>query len=372
MNDTLGEKAKTVVHRGLERLLLATGLFVALCLGDVARADYEAGRIAYERDDYPTALREFQQAAAVGQGDAMFKLGVMHMYGIGVEPSWFRALSWWEQAAELGQPSAMFQLGFTFIREAWPHPEMELARDIESWQEEAAQGEIWPMFQLGRYYAEGWGVPRDYAKARAWWEKAVAEKGFGDALYGLGVLLSTGGHGIAKDESQGRRWYEQAAQGHHPRAMYELGRLLAEGRGGPRDYIQARTWWKQAAEKDEPAAMFHLGGLYAEGLGVQKSEGQASIWWRKAADMGYFPAMVNLGVKYQEDSERFASEPGLLLAYMWLERAASFGDAQAANRRDQLTTKLTPEQLEEARRLASHWWPERNLRPTDRTRSKIP
>ena len=55
MNNTFGKKSKTFVQKGLKRLLFVIGLFVALCLGDVARADYEAGRIAYERDDYPTA-----------------------------------------------------------------------------------------------------------------------------------------------------------------------------------------------------------------------------------------------------------------------------------------------------------------------------
>src|SRR5262249_13062357 len=44
----------------------------------------------------------------------------------------------------------------------------------------------------------------DYVKAREWWEKA-AQKGDGDAMFGLGYLYENG-QGVARDYAKARQW----------------------------------------------------------------------------------------------------------------------------------------------------------------------
>ena len=45
---------------------------------------------------------------------------------------------------------------------------------IEEWKEAAENGEAWAQIKLGYAYANGDGVPEDYAMAYAWWNIAAA------------------------------------------------------------------------------------------------------------------------------------------------------------------------------------------------------
>ncbi|MBV9492410.1 MAG: SEL1-like repeat protein, partial [Verrucomicrobia bacterium] len=53
------------------------------------------------------------------------------------------------------------------------------------------------LFYLGRLHANGWGVPRDYAQARQWYEMAAAG-GNADAMSILGFIYSIG-RGVPQD-----------------------------------------------------------------------------------------------------------------------------------------------------------------------------
>ena len=64
---------------------------------------------------------------------------------------------------------------------------------------------------LGLLYANGWAVPRDYEKARQWWEKAAAAGGDPHLQFNLALLYL---HVAAlRDEAQARHWLERAAAG---------------------------------------------------------------------------------------------------------------------------------------------------------------
>jgi TPR repeat protein len=58
-------------------------------------------------------------------------------------------------------------------------------------------------------YDNGWGVAKDYGKAREWYEKAAA-KDNARAMARLGLLYEIG-WGVAKDYGTAREWYEKAA-----------------------------------------------------------------------------------------------------------------------------------------------------------------
>jgi TPR repeat protein len=65
------------------------------------------------------------------------------------------------------------------------------------------------MNNLGVLFANGQGVPQDYTKARAWFEKAAA-KDFAPAMFKLGVIFDYG-YGMPQDYAKAREWYERAA-----------------------------------------------------------------------------------------------------------------------------------------------------------------
>ena len=64
------------------------------------------------------------------------------------------------------------------------------------------------MNNIGKQYEKGLGVAQDYAKAREWYEKAVAA-GDPSAMNNIGKQFEKG-LGVAQDYAKARVWYEKA------------------------------------------------------------------------------------------------------------------------------------------------------------------
>ena len=58
-------------------------------------------------------------------------------------------------------------------------------------------------------YANGQGVPQDYAAAVSWYRKA-AEQGYAAAQFNLGVMYDKG-QGVPQDYVQAHKWWNLAA-----------------------------------------------------------------------------------------------------------------------------------------------------------------
>ena len=58
-------------------------------------------------------------------------------------------------------------------------------------------------------YANGKGVPQDYAEAAKWYRKA-AEQGYADAQNNLGMMY-VNGQGVPQDYAEAAKWTRKAA-----------------------------------------------------------------------------------------------------------------------------------------------------------------
>lgn len=112
-------------------------------------------------------------------------------------------------------------------------------------REQAAQGVAEAQTNLGLLYYDGRGVPRDYTKAREWFEKAAAQ-GHADAQYNLGMLYDFE-KGVPQNFATAKRWYEQAAMQGHAGAQNNLGALHEFGHGVKQDSVRAYMWYNVAA-----------------------------------------------------------------------------------------------------------------------------
>lgn len=177
-----------------------------------------------------------------------------------------------------------------------PAPPTELVSDVDQQQlmRLAAQGNTSAQNQLGQMYANGRGVPQDYASARKWYAKAAA-KGHGWAQNQLGQL-SADGLGVPQDYKQAHYWWEQAATQGVAQAQYNLAQLYANGRGVPQSYATARGWYEKAAAQGHTWAQAQLGQLYANGQGVPKDYAAARKWYEKAAAQGNAWAQAQLAM----------------------------------------------------------------------------
>jgi TPR repeat protein len=91
------------LHRTLYLLTLTIFLFL---LTNLAYANFQVGKDAYDRGDYETALREWRPLAKQGDADAQYNLGLMNYLGQGVLQNYVMAHVWFILAAAQGHKNA--------------------------------------------------------------------------------------------------------------------------------------------------------------------------------------------------------------------------------------------------------------------------
>jgi hypothetical protein len=134
-----------------------------------------------------------------------------------------------------------------------------------------------------------------------------------------------------------------------PKECFERGmRLHVEGK-----FAEATRWYRLAADQGHARAQCNLGIMYATGRGVPQDDAEAVRWYRLAADQGHADAQYNLGFRY---ANGLGIPQDYVQAHMWYSLAASrstggYRETFAENR-DVIADQLTPDELNEAQRLA--------------------
>ncbi|MEN3376451.1 MAG: hypothetical protein V7604_1806 [Hyphomicrobiales bacterium] len=135
-----------------------------------------------------------------------------------------------------------------------------------------------------RYALQGARVAeenKDYAKARAFYEKA-ADRGSRVAMVSLGALYESN---LAGEPSypKARSLYQKAVELGDPNGAIRLARMYEAGHGFGQNPAQAREWYRKAAALGDAQAMARLADIYERGLGVRKNAAEAQMWRRKLA-----------------------------------------------------------------------------------------
>ncbi len=112
----------------------------------------------------------------------------------------------------------------------------------------------------------------------------------------------------------------------------------------------ANATLKEKAEKGDAKAQVSLAALYYAGDGVPQDYKLAINWLRKAAEQGDAGAQLGLGVMYAKGEGVPQND---INAYAWHSLAAAQGQEGAAKLRDEVASKLSPEQRIKAQALAA-------------------
>jgi len=161
-------------------------------------------------------------------------------------------------------------------------------------QFEAAQGEPDALYQLGLMYLNGYGDPRDPAKAVGYFERASAA-GHQEAtvLYARALM---DGAGIAKDEAKGIRLVAKLAGEGHARSQVVYGTALEFGLHGlEKDPKAAIEWYRKAMDAGNVEGTVYYANALAIGNGIDKDEAKAAELLKKSADDGHTLGMVAYG-----------------------------------------------------------------------------
>lgn len=174
---------------------------------------------------------DIQQQAEDGDAEAQFHLGALYANGRGVEFDLDKASRWLHKAAEQDEFSAMTLLGWILIQ-----------------QEDSESG----------------------IKAMEWYQKA-AEAGDMDAQCSIGDLHINGAAGIEPSAKAMLYWYEQAANHNHPKAQFQLGKILSEGKFVTQNDEAAFRWLTLAIMNGSDQAQKELQLLTAQ-IGESQTE----------------------------------------------------------------------------------------------------
>lgn len=142
----------------------------------------------------------------------------------------------------------------------------------------------------------------------------------------------------------------KAAEQGDAESQNEMGFIYVTGKGVPQDFGEALRWYGLSADQEHAEAQFNLGLMYDYGRGVGEDDREASVWYRKAANQGEADAQLYLGFKYANGQ---GVPKDWVKAYGWLSLAATQREEMAVQAKDFLSSKMTTEQVAEARKLTA-------------------
>lgn len=131
---------------------------------------------------------------------------------------------------------------------------------------------------------------------------------------------------------------------------------IAELRGEATNSYLANEHFRRAIEMGHVAAMKALADSYYSGDGVEKNPARALILYIMAADKGYGPAQISAGAMLMDGE---GGKVNLGLAFFYLELASLNEDLDemrqdAAEMRDKVKAKMTPDDIKYALRCIDH------------------
>ncbi|MFA6264804.1 MAG: hypothetical protein WC670_03690 [Pseudolabrys sp.] len=171
--------------------------------------------------------------------------------------------------------------------------------------------------------------------------REAAAAGDAGATYEIAQRFAEG-RGVAANSEEAARWFERSAGKGLPAAQFRYASMLEKGQGVKKSLTQARKLYLAAAGKGHAKAMHNLAVLYAEGIEGKPDYATAAQWFRKAADHGIADSQYNLGVLC---ARGLGVDKSLTEAYQWFSLAAAQGDREAGRKRDEIASRLEPDEL---------------------------
>ncbi|MDB5844259.1 MAG: sel1 repeat family protein [Polaromonas sp.] len=264
--------------RALRRRALALALLLALASPGLWAQDSERGDwlrnpamgnykayAEFKMARYAAAREVWETLAGIGNGDALFNLGILAEDGLGEPKDMPRAEALYVSAAQAGNVKARYRLGMLYSAGALLPRNVEKARIYLTLAAEGGDKEALATLALleqptgsrTRFQQAEWlGASGRHAEATGLYRE-LADAGERQAQTRL-PWMHEAGRGVERDLGEAARRFEIAAQAGEAEAQYALAVMLRTGKGRERDVVQSRFWLTQAADQHHPAAMAAL------------------------------------------------------------------------------------------------------------------
>ena len=192
----------------------------------------------------------------------------------------------------------------------------------------------------------------DYTKALEL-AKPLAEKGDAEAQLILGFQYRWG-KGVTQNYTEALKWLSKSANQGNSLAQFQVGAMYYNGWGVQQNYKEAMKWYAKSAEQGYDVAQSFLGKMYYEGYGVSQNYTEAMKWFSKAAEKDFPWDSRYLGIMYYKGQ---GVTQDYIQAYKWFCISLSLfpQDKNTAKLKDDLTKKMTPNQIKKAQELVNDW-----------------
>lgn len=198
----------------------------------------------------------------------------------------------------------------------------------------AWNGDARAQAELGEWYANGEGCPKDAGESLRWYLRA-AEQGHTAAMYQVGTALEMG-LGCARDPGRAVSWYRRAADLGQAHAMMRLSEMWSRGYAPLReDPAEAFRLMQLAAARGPARAQYQLSMFFEHGRGAPRDLAQARLWAERAAAQGMPEAANRAGVLY-ETRAREGDPDSWARARDFYRAAATAGLAEGAANAERL------------------------------------
>ncbi len=137
---------------------------------DIYDADLFSGITAFDTKNFTMAYQLLAPLATKGNAEALWRVGMMQMNGLGMvenQPLGFENLL---QAASQDHAFAHHMLGVAYM--TGEGVEKDITKSIEWFEKGAEFGIPGPMYTLGMLYEDGKEVKEDLEKAQYWFDRA--------------------------------------------------------------------------------------------------------------------------------------------------------------------------------------------------------
>ncbi|KAG0070102.1 hypothetical protein BGZ89_001410 [Linnemannia elongata] len=254
-------------------------------------AECFASGFAKGKPDFDKAFPLWVQASKHGHPDAAYRTGRCYDEGLGTRKDNARAVQFYRKAASANHPGAMWRLGVVTL-----YGELGLAaspRDGVKWLKRSSQAATpefpFALYELAQLHERGIEnivfVDPEYSVSLY---SQAAELGHAASAFRLGECWEYGKLGCKQDPRLSIHYYTLAAQQEHPEACFALAAWYLVGSQGilPQSDAEAYIWAKRAAEKDLPKALYAMGYFTEVGIGPRKDMEEAIEWYKKASLAG--------------------------------------------------------------------------------------
>lgn len=201
------------------------------------------------------------------------------------------------ERGQRGDGRAQFELGLHYSHEKdYPKARMWYGKALENGLAGAA-------VNLGNYFYDGTGVPKDFKQAFSYYEMAEQMTGNKTALRMLGQMYENGEY-VQQDFVTAATWYEKAVTRGDTIAAGRLGAFYENGKGVKKDYEKAILYYKQGIAGGSRFSEACLGDMYAVGKGVDKDLSKAIELFTAAEEKGSTYAKRRLEEIYEEQRQQ--------------------------------------------------------------------